>query len=518
LTTADRFSVPDSGTNNFKAEAFNIHTLTYTGVVTFFTGGAVGFFQFFSLTIFGNSSATLFDITGDPALPAKQLGFIESRADNFESLGTLENIRLFINNAALFNHDDGLTLINSQDLRVIELIMFNFTDKNSTFITIDGDIDLAGKISGLTATAFLGESILDIRPNIGENSAITIEGCNFVGNDITDFLGVIFKVGVTGNITAIVDASMGTTSITSVEDSPDNPDVARFHYTGAAVFKFQKVSIIDFVTNTGYNITGILTKVGSGYFEISKIAWGSDEAVGTFTSASVIMTSATHGRSDGEGVQIKDSIRHDGGTYLYNAAADVNEFQVNIPFDTATETATWDTSSLDQTDPRVTSVPGNTGLDPSFTIGSFTVTDNMALMDFTGIPVSPLDGSNDASFIDFVFDVSTPAIIGTNAELFKLINPLNGEMKYLGQTRFKGTLKASISSVRPSGATVVYLFRAIVNGIDGAPISNEIKTTINNTGQIKDFVIDPGQTFKLQGANTQNTLGLRIRYLNVSVS
>lgn len=509
LSTANKFAVPDAVTNNFQAEAFNVHTLTYTGAATLFTGGAVGFLQFFKLTMFGSASpfvqgsGTFFDVVGDAVLAAKQVALIESRIDNFASLGTVEDIRLFANSTALLNNG-GLTLCNSDDLRMIEIIMFNFAENtNDVFLTIDGDQDLTGKISGLTATTFASESVFDFRPNIGENSSFTIEGSTFLGS------GVAFKQGVTGNITVIADASIGSTSITSVEDSPTTPGIARFNYTGAAVYKFQKVSIIDFVSNTAYNITGILTKVGAGFFEISKIAWGSDEGVGTFTSSSILCTSVAHGRTDGEGVKVRDSVRHDGNTYLYNAGADPDEFQVNIPFDTGTETATWDTGSLTQEDKQIVSVAGNVGIPQSRTILSISVQGNTTETDFTG--VTPGD------FIDMDF-TSSPATLLPSTSLFRLIDPITGKSQYIGsEVDFPFALHMPVSGEKASGVSREFLFGVQIN--DDAVIGfigREFASSMGSATVVKDSILQPGDFLTPKIANNINQENFIVRHLQGS--
>jgi len=448
LTHSDRFAIPDSGTNNLKAEAFNIHTLTYTGSDTYFTGGSVGFFQFFLLTMFGNTlpftqgSATLFDIIGDPALPVKQVSFDQSRADNFASLGTLNDIRLFINSTALLNNG-GLTLINSNDLRVNELIMFNFVENtNDVFFTIDGDQDLTGKITGLTATTFSSESVVDIRPNIGDNSSFELEGNTFLGT------GSVFKSGVTGNITAIADASIGATSISAVVDSGG---VARFPFTGPTVFQFQKVTISGYTTSPTYNGTFIITNTdGTSFFEISKIAFDTAETGGSFTSDSITVTSTVHARSDGEGLSIRDSVNHNIGSYVYNALA--NTFQVNNDF-TATETATWDTGSLTQEDKQIIST-GNAGLKDSKTIGSFQFNEN-----------GTVSSISDGAYGEMTFSVGSNFKLGINAQLFTLVDPLNGTIRYDGAIEFDTTYDAIFhTSLSPTEAD--YRVSVAVNDTD----------------------------------------------------
>jgi hypothetical protein len=71
-----------------------------------------------------------------------------------------------------------------------------------------------------------------------------------------------------------------TTSITSVTDSSG---IARFNFTpGPTLSAGQLVTIKDFVTNTDYNGEFEIDTVGAGFFEVNSIAFGTNEAVGSF--------------------------------------------------------------------------------------------------------------------------------------------------------------------------------------------------------------------------------------------
>lgn len=511
LTTADGFSLPDDSTNNERAEGFNIHTLTYTGLATLYIGDSVGFFQFFDLTIFGNSSATLFDIIGS-ALPAKQVAVIQSRFDNFDSLGVLKDIGFQSSKAAWLNNNQGITFFNCREIIYDIGPMFNFSDKNSIFITIDGDEDIVGTIKGIAVTTFSGETVFNIRPNIGEFSSISIADTKFQDGIFSKFLGDVFWQGVTGNITVIADASIASTTITSVSDSPSTPGVARFNFTGPMVHAFQKITNVGYVTNPSYNGTYIITDTdGTTYFEVSKIAWisNADGASGSFTSASILCTSIAHGLSDGEGVKVRDSVRHDGNTYLYNASADPNEFQVNIPFDTATETATWDTGSLTQEDKQITSVAGNKGLAQSRTILSISVQNNSTQTNFTGI--TPGD------FIDMDF-TSSPATLLPSTSLFKLIDPITGKSQYIGaEVDFPFTLHMPVSGEKATAVAREFLFGLQINSdaVVGF-IGREFENAMGAVTIVRDMILQPGDFVTPKIANNVNQENFIVRHLQGS--
>ena len=62
----------------------------------------------------------------------------------------------------------------------------------------------------------------------------------------------------------------------------DSSGVARFTHAGTDVAVGNTVTLSGFVTNTAYNATGVVTAAGAGYFEISSIAFDTDET-GQFT-------------------------------------------------------------------------------------------------------------------------------------------------------------------------------------------------------------------------------------------
>jgi len=580
LSTADPFDMNPNVISSLRGAAFNLVELTYTASVeAFFSGVDVSFLNFFTMALLGNTSATLFDIMGIKTSNFDQTAIIRTRFQTWLSLGTIEESRLVVNNCA-FLDGGGLTLLNSPDLRIIELLIFNFSDKSSIFITYDGCDDLSGKINGLTATTFPNESVLNIRPSIGENSRLFIEGSSFTDNEITPFLGDVFWKGVQGDITVIADASITITSITSVTDSSGT---ARFNFTGPTLYNFQKVTIISFVTNTAYNVTGIITDTdGTTYFEISSVLFGTDEATGTFTSDSITLTSTGHGRTNGESLSVKESINHNVGSYVYNSLT--NTFQVNKAF-TSTELAIWDTSSLDQKDPRVISGPGNIGIPVSRSIGSFISQGNdvetiisdigegesgyvdLDLGLFTGSITAYADngiggttvssaahgqpnerlleikGSTSYNGQREIFNVTTNtydidvafvaddgvgtwrsgAFSGVDIERWQVVDFEKGILRYIGLEEFDGNYTATISAKAVGGAAKRYKFillKSTDNGVtytNGFALPVEISATVTTAPFQKDIVAETNNLFKLGVANFDNTANIIIDTIAVSV-
>jgi hypothetical protein len=174
--------------------------------------------------------------------------------------------------------------------------------------------------------------------------------------------GTLFnETGSDGTFTSITDATITAQSITSVTDSSGT---ARFNFTpGPTVYQYQKVTISGYTTNTDYNVTGIISAAGAGYFEIDGVDYGTDEAGGAFDSDSITLTTPDT-LTDGDTVYIDGqySIEIDGGSYVYNAVA-ATSFQINAVYPGATTyNGTWCTRGLNERNPRVlvTTSPGNT--------------------------------------------------------------------------------------------------------------------------------------------------------------
>ncbi len=96
------------------------------------------------------------------------------------------------------------------------------------------------------------------------------------------------KSGATQNYRIALDKNgdtpIFTTTITTVEDV--GLGIARFEFTpGPTLVVGQRVIIKNYVTNTNYNGTYIIDIVGSGFFEINSIAYGTNEAGGEFENA-----------------------------------------------------------------------------------------------------------------------------------------------------------------------------------------------------------------------------------------
>ena len=107
----------------------------------------------------------------------------------------------------------------------------------------------------------------------------TIEGSAVIDHAIGFNDAVIVVKDAAGKIYALSNSTIFI-SITSVTDVGG---IANFVHAGTAPALGSTITIKGFVVNTAYNITGIVTFSDATNFQISSIAFGTDEAVGSFT-------------------------------------------------------------------------------------------------------------------------------------------------------------------------------------------------------------------------------------------
>jgi len=131
-----------------------------------------------------------------------------------------------------------------------------------------------------------------------------------------------------GLFTIVADNSIVLQTINSVTDSGG---IARFNHSLTDPVVGQTVVISNFITNPDYNTTGRVTVVGTGFFELANIVFGSDET-GSFLSNGITITSTAHGIVDDREVVLKtvDATTYDGTFLIYRATA--NTFDVSFIF------------------------------------------------------------------------------------------------------------------------------------------------------------------------------------------
>jgi len=160
-----------------------------------------------------------------------------------------------------------------------ELYMVFSTDLIKITDTSTGAFDTIGTIAGTD----------DIRVAIGFNDAVIVVNSS------------------TGNIYALSNSNTANEiTITGVTDSGG---VASFTHAGTTPAVGNTVTNSGFITNTAYNVTGIVTASTATTFEISSIAFGTDEA-GVF----VLVLSEIQGNSNF--VSCAD-VTHINGRFVY---------------------------------------------------------------------------------------------------------------------------------------------------------------------------------------------------------
>jgi hypothetical protein len=360
----------------------------------------------------------------------------------FDDLGSLSSLisakNLIIRNTTIVDCDSGFDITNvNLAINNVQLVLAgitgNFINVLSNVLEVAIAIDqIVGDIGGSNA-------VLRITPDLKNNSSALV--FNSPINDI------LFDVsgGSTGTFTAVADAPVASTTINSVTDSSG---IARFNFTvGPTLFVNQEVVIVGYTTNTAYNTTGNITATGAGFFEIEVIPFGTNEAGGSFTSDSVTLTDTATTLVDGDTLVIRTDLStdYDNGATVYNQLT--NTFQINRTF-TVTQTGTWDTAGIDETDPRVLAFNNSNFKDSQFIASAF-VTGNT---DATTIAVSN-------TFVDIIFGTVGSAIVsGETIERWKVVDEINCILEYVGREPTQEGISNDITAIS-SGGTLVFPFK-----------------------------------------------------------
>jgi len=433
ITSTVRFVIESTGTLSIESKGVQ-GSYIWGGTGTLFSGaGSLVLGESFNIT--STSTGTMFGMSvgllnGVQTKLAQMVGF--------DNVGTIEGGNVLIDQTFFNGWDTGLTLSNVVNIDSRSIICANgsttkpfltIRDTKAINALISPKIVLTNSIFSLNGTA----SALCIDPDINADVKMSI-----VNGTVTGGAGLYDTVGSTGTFTAVADATVSATAITSVTDSSGT---ARFNFSvGPTMFVGQEVVVSTFTTNTAYNVTGIITATGAGYFEIEDIAFGSDET-GSFLSNSVTVTDTSTTLSDGDTLLLDttNATDYDGGSVVYNQQT--NTFQVNMPY-TETKTGTWNTGGLDQTDPRVVAIAQRELPDSHYILAGHVnnnTTANGAIVNNT--------------FTDMVFGTAGSALVADSVmERWKLIDDVNGTFEYTGTEPYAGSLTFNFTVVSSGGA------------------------------------------------------------------
>jgi hypothetical protein len=162
---------------------------------------------------------------------------------------------------------------------------------DAVIIVKNGALYTLGKETDTTAISSVGSAFGGVaRFNhggsaVGGISTVTI--INFAANPLYN---------VENTSVSSVEPEIFSTGISSVTD---NGGIAVFNHSGTSPQLGQEVTISGYITNTAYNTTGTVTARTASNFEISAIAFGTDEAVGSYVGqASFTISSITFGTSE----------------------------------------------------------------------------------------------------------------------------------------------------------------------------------------------------------------------------
>lgn len=356
--------------------------------------------------------------------------------------------------------------------------------------------DVVAVLTGTTTTIFkVDPAILESTQMRVLSSGIVGGGGNFETSD-----------GANGTFASVTDVSVVLTTIDSVTDSSG---VARFNFTvGPTLFVNQEVDISNFVTETSYNQTGFITAVGAGFFEIASIAFTDDDATGDFSSDSVELLEVGTALLDGDTLVIDTTAgtQYDGGATVYNQQ--VNSFQINRTF-LINRAGTWNTSGIDQTDPRVLSTD-------SKYIGS-AFANNLS----TATTIS-----TNNTFNDINFGVGGAGlVVASNTERFKLIDEVACIFEYIGNEPFSGGIAYDYSMISGGGTQE---FRFNWNkSTDGGSVFNVLADDVESLAEVgsDSIQVSKGQPVRLNNGDqlkpqvTRNAGGssITMQYISINI-
>jgi len=480
-TIDKKVSTITSATTAIFLDVVNARNVNLADLGITLSGAGATFFNVFGLTNTLTVNAVSVNYTGSGT---KTVGTVD--VGNFSAVG-------FVNtgwtNGITFQNVSAITIEGSFELS-------DFAGSGAFFNIIN--VIIAANFNSLGIVGSGVQDVFDISPSITAPSIII---SRVLAQGATGF----FKSGTTGAITLFANAQIAPTTIDSVTDSGG---IARFNFTvGPTAFVGQEVQITGFITNTAYNQTANITVVGAGFFEISSIAFGSDEATGDFQSDSSTVTSTAHGQSEGQSLLITGTITYNGGYAIYNVQT--NTFQINRIFQGAETTGTWDTGSLTQTDKRVD------------------LKDCGGQQDSMNVAFGGMNANATATVIASAdtyqpLDLNT-VVVEPLTEGWILIDPTEGVFLYDGANPVSGALLASITCFK-SGSTELYRFTDSINGViptfATAPyVPVEIKTTQINVNLIRPISVVPGDTVQIVGAGdgTSNNLTISDFFLQIII-
>ncbi len=544
------------------------------GNTTFLTFRGTGFVQLFATTIedlsetFPTPTTNQFlDVIGPNVATA--FGFLiikDCDIDFFGKLGNVDEFPFVIRESGVLFYNEGFTCQNSL-VTNNNILVFTFTP--STYLTLNNTTpNLPGSnFNTITPNLPAGVNLLNIAPSMDEtnkvnitDSASTLGGNYFKPGtealgDITAFSGTVGLNPV--NVTSTdIGADLGSQVFINITKSTNfngefettfvDADTVSIVVPGGFVAggittgKWEQVRIITNLTagaanagtistivsngkggvtvtaNTGtsleegasmtltgttfYNGTFRAFDVGNGVFDIHE-PHTFDDSGGFWSENKINLEIFNHGLTLGVPVLIDKTPNNDGPSSIQTIVS-TNNVEISGVFVASTTQGLLLDGSLTQSAKNVllNTVSGELN---SKAKGSFSVDGN------TQLTVLTLN-----TFVDLsLHPGGSPQLVveSQDTELFKLTDPLTGELEYIGLEPFSGQLISSL--VFDGGNNKVLTFRAVKNG--GAMVDRTTKTiTGQNNQSTLTFVVSvtavTNDKFRLQIDNTTDSTDITI--------
>lgn len=449
-TLDSKFSKITSATTGTFIDVVNARNLNLASLDITLSGAGATFFNILGLTGTTRVDFVNVNFTGSGT---KTIGLVGS--------GAWTN-----RNMAFSGWTNGITFDNATGISWDNAFLVSDFTGSGAAITIDS-ITIAGNFNGTGVIGSASQSLFDITPNFSNFAEILITQVLNRGASTNYFAG-----GFTDTISAFATATVASTTIDSVSTTGT---IARFNFTvGPTLFVGQEVTIVGFIINSAYNVTGIITVVGAGFFEISSIAFGTDESGGSFSGLSVTVTSNAHGRASGSDLLIINTIAYNAGYTIYNALT--NTFQINAAFMGDETTGSWDSGSLTEKDSRVTVFECGSQKN-SLVAGGWSTVANTAVTDV-------LDGS----YVDL--DLGTATALSFNERL-TLFDPVTGALRYNGADPEVLNIPIEFRLEPQGGGVRTYEFKMEIS-TDGGSSYNDlpdiIETQVQASGSGTDLL------------------------------
>lgn len=453
LVTANRFVINASARLFIEGSAGPSHdAIIYVGSDNFFTvnpgpvGGLGTRLSTRDMNFLGTPAGTFIDMEGGSA----DICQIQQAIIAGFKLGSIKRASIHQNGPTLFL-ENSIILDYAASLTLTDMLATTISSTNVgpfmavpvatplivyTRLTIPPfAVDLLiSKMNGLLTP---GQSLLRVDASIDDPFGVLITEYTVTGGAVFDTSGTAPTA-----FTAVADNSIGATAISSVTDSSG---VAQFNHAGTTPPLGSIVTISGFVTNTAYNATGRVTGSAASSFEVDFIAFGTDEASGSYLVTAVTLTSTAHGLANDTGVTIDGTVSYDGGYVIYNVQT--NTFDIAATF-VATESGTWSTEGLDQTTPPVL----------AFTSPDIPMSNYIATA-FVNNNATATGAIVNNTFTDMVFGTGGSALAAASTiERWRLNDEVNGTFEYIGNETFDGYITFDFT-VASSGGIVDFRFK-----------------------------------------------------------